>query len=84
MILGSISSRNETNDAIFRAQTWENENQQEWLSFFVIPLPSNQTTEKKEEVVECENHTHFKYDSQIYITHWPTEEMAIRHVQKSS
>ena len=36
-----------------------------WLSFFVIPLPSNQTTEKKEEKAEYENHTHFKYDSQI-------------------
>ena len=84
MFLGSISSRNETNDTIFRSQTWENENQQDWLSFFVIPLPSNQATAKKEENVEYENHTHFKYDSQINIKHWPTEERAIRHVQKSS
>lgn len=56
----------------------------DWLSFFVIPLPSNQTTEKKEEKAEYENHTHFKYDSQININHWPTGEKTIRHVQKSS
>ena len=84
MILGSISSRNETNDTIFRSQTWENENQHDWLSFFVIPLSSNQTTAKKEEKAEYENHTHFKYDSQININHWPTDEKTIRHVQKSS
>ena len=84
MILGSISSRNETNDAIFRSQTWENENQQDWLSFFVISLSGKQTTAKKEEKAEYENHTHFKYDSQININHWPTDEKTIRHVQKSS
>ena len=33
---------------------------------------------------EYKNHTHFKYDSQINIKHWPTEEKAIRHMQKSS
>ena len=66
------------------SQTWDNGSQQDWLSFFVIPLPSNQTTEEKEEKAEYENHTHFKYDSQINIKHWPTEEKAIRHVQKSS
>ena len=52
-----------------------------WLSFFVIPLPCNQTTEKKEEKTKCENHTHFKYDSQINIKHWPTDGKDIRHVQ---
>jgi hypothetical protein len=30
-------------------------------------LPGNQTTEKKEEKADYENHTHFKYDSQINI-----------------
>ena len=63
MFLGSISSRNETNDAIFRSKTWKDENQQDWLSFFVIPLPGNQTTAKKKEKTEYENHTQFKYDS---------------------
>ena len=82
--VGSISSGNETNDTIFRSQTWKNEDQQDWLSFFVIPLPSNQTTEKKEEKAEYENHTHFKYDSQININHWPTGEKAIHHKQNSS
>ena len=62
----------------------ENENQQYWLSFFVIPLPNNQTTAKKEEKAKCENHTHFKYDSQININHWPTDEKTIRHKQNSS
>ena len=57
---------------------------QDWLSFFVIPLLGNQTTEKKKEKAECENHTHFKYDSQINIKHWPTGGKDIRHVQKSS
>ena len=38
----------------------------------------------KEEKVEYENHTHFKYDSQININHWPTDEKTIRHVRKSS
>ena len=66
------------------SQTWDNGSQQDWLSLFVIPLSSNQTTAKKEEKAENENHTHFKYDSQINIKHWPTEEKAIRHVQKSS
>ena len=84
MILGSISFRNETKDTIFTSQTRENENQHDWLSFFVIPLPSNQTTAKKEENVEYENHTHFKYDSQININHWPTDEKTIRHKQNSS
>ena len=84
MILGSISSRNETNDTIFRSQTWENENQHDWLSFFVIPLSSNQTTAKKEEKAKCENHTHFKYDSQININHWPTDEKTIRYKKNSS
>ena len=84
MILGSISSGNETKDAIFRSQTWENGNQHDWLSFFVIPLPRNQTTKKKEEKAKCENHTHFKYDSQININHWPTDEKTIRHKQNSS
>ena len=42
------------------------------------------TTEKKEEKAEYENHTHIKYDSQININHWPTDEKDIRHVQKSS
>ena len=55
-----------------------------WLSFFVIPLSGKQTTAKKKEKAEYENHTHIKYDSQININHWPTEEKAIRHVQKSS
>ena len=32
----------------------------------------------------CENHTHFKYDSQININLWPTDEKAIRHKQNSS
>ena len=62
----------------------ENGNQHDWLSFFVIPLPSNQTTENKEEKAECKNHTHFKYDSQININLWPTDEKAIRHKQNSS
>jgi len=84
MILGSISFRNETKDAVFRSHTWENGNQQDWLSFFVIPLPGNQTTEKKEEKAEYENHTHFKYNSQININHWPTDGKDIRYVQKSS
>ena len=84
MFLGSISSRNETKDAIFWSQTWKDENQQDWLSFFVIPLSSNQTTAKKEEKAKCENHTHFKYDSQINIKHWPTDEKDTRHVRKSS
>ena len=61
LFVGSISSRNETNDTIFKSQTWENGNQHDWLSFFVIPLPRNQTTKKKEEKAKCENHTHFKY-----------------------
>ena len=39
---------------------------------------------EKEEKAEYENHTHFKYDSQINIKHWPTDEKTIRHVQKSS
>ena len=82
--LGSISSRNETKDAILRSHTWKDENQHNWLSFFVIPLSCNQTTAKKEENVEYENHTHFKYDSQININHWPTDEKTIRYVQKSS
>ena len=69
---------------IFKSQPWENGNQHDWLSFFVIPLPSNQTTEKKEEAVECENHTHFKYDSQININHGPTDGKTIRHKQNSS
>ena len=55
-----------------------------WLSFFVIPLSSNQTTAKKEEKAEYENHTHFKYDSQININHWPTDGKDIHHVRKSS
>ena len=63
MFLGSISSINETKDTIFRSQTWENGNQQDWLSFFVIPLLSIQTTVKKKEKTEYENHTQFKYDS---------------------
>ena len=66
------------------SRTWENENQQDWLSFFVIPLPGNQTTKKKEEKAEYENHTHFKYDSQININLWPTVGKDIRHVQNSS
>lgn len=77
-------SRNETKDAILRSHTWKDENQHNWLSFFVIPLSCNQTTAKKEENVEYENHTHFKYDSQININHWPTDEKTIRYVQKSS
>ena len=80
----SISSRNETKGAVFMSQTWENGSQQDWLSFFVIPLSCNQTTAKKEENVEYENHTHFKYDSQININHWSTDEKTIRYVQKSS
>ena len=84
MILGSISSRNETNDTIFWSQTWEMRTKHNWLSFFVIPLSSNQTTAKKEEKAKYENHTHFKYDSQININHWSTDEKTIRHVQKSS
>ena len=84
MILGSISSGNKTKEAIFRSQTWKNGNQQDWLSFFVIPLSSNQTTAKKKEKAEYENHTHFKYDSQININHWPTDGKDIHHVQKSS
>ena len=43
-----------------------------------------QTTAKKEEKAEYENHTHFKYDSQININHWPTDEKTIRHIQNSS
>ena len=62
----------------------ENENQQNWLSFFVIPLPNNRTTANKEEKPACENHTHIKYDSQININHWPTDEKTIRHKQNSS
>ena len=62
----------------------ENENQHDWLSFFVIPLPSNQTTAKKEGKAKCENHTHFKYDSQINIKHWLTDEKIIRYTQNSS
>ena len=62
----------------------KNGNQHDWLSFFVIPLPSNQTTEKKEEKAEYENHTHFKYDSQININHWPTDEKTIRYKKNSS
>ena len=63
MFLGSISFRNGTNDAIFRSKTWKDENQQDWLSFFVIPLPGNQTTAKKKEKTEYKNHTQIKYDS---------------------
>ena len=63
MFLGSISSRNETKDAIFWSQTWKDENQQDWLSFFVIPLLSIQTMANKKEKTEYENHTQFKYDS---------------------
>ena len=63
MILGSISSRNETKDTFFKLQTRENENQQDWLSFFVIPLSSIQTMANKKEKIEYENHTQFKYDS---------------------
>ena len=66
------------------SQKWENGSQQDWLSFFVIPLSSNQTTAKKEEKAEYENHTHFKYDSQININHWPTDEKTICHKQDSS
>ena len=84
MILGSISFRNETKDAVFRSHTWENGKQQDWLSFFVIPLPGNQTTKKKEEKTKCKNHTHFKYDSQININHWPTDEKTIRYKKNSS
>ena len=66
------------------SQTWDNGSQQDWLSLFVIPLSSNQTTAKKEEKAENENHTHFKYDSQININHWPTDEKTIHHKQNSS
>ena len=83
MILGSISSRNETKDAIFRSKTWKDENQQDWLSFFVISLSSIQTMANKKEKAEYENHTQVKYDSQIIINHRCTEEKAIRHVQNS-
>ena len=51
---------------------------------YTFAKPSNQTTEKKKENVEYENHTHFKYDSQININHWPTDEKTIRHKQNSS
>ena len=54
-----------------------------WLSFFVIPLLGNQTMGKKEEKAEYENHTHFKYDSQININHWPTDEKTIDYKQNS-
>lgn len=84
MFLGSISFRHETKDLVIMLQTWENENQQDWLSFFVVPLPCHQTTAKKEEKPEYENHTQSKYDSQIIINHWPIGEEVIRHEQKSS
>lgn len=84
MFLGPISSGNETKVLIIMLQTWENENQQDWLSFFIIPLPCHQTTAKKEEKPEYENHTQFKYDSQIIINHWSIDVKAIRHVRKSS
>jgi len=71
--------RNETKDAFSKLKIWEMRTKHNWLSFFVIPLPNNQTTAKKDENGECENHTHFKYDSQINIKHWPTDEKAIRH-----
>ena len=34
---------------------------------------------KKEEKTKCENHTHFKYDSQININHWSTDGKDIHH-----
>ena len=33
---------------------------------------------------EYKNHTHFKYDSQININHWPTDEKTIRYKKNSS
>ena len=82
LFVGAILSGNET-DVIFRSQTQENENQQGWLSFFAIPLPGNQTTAKKKEKAEYENHTHSKYDSQRNINLRPIDEKSIRCQQNS-
>jgi hypothetical protein len=49
MFLGSISSGNETKDVFSGRKHRKMRTKQDWLSFFVIPLPCSQTTVKKEE-----------------------------------